>query len=166
MNTWRRSGGMGRGCPSGLTVLSLTTCLLAGCRGSVEQRAVTQPLEAPMSPVPAQAPGTLPAWTQDDSSYAGIWLKGVLMIRFEDSATVAHRMAIITSFGGTVIGGTQSAGAEGNYYVLLPGNPTVEAADSIATLVQVDPRVRLAGIAVRGGSAYPGFDGQPDTARP
>ena len=106
-----------------------------------------------MAPIPAEAPDTLPAWTQDDSSYAGAWLKRVLDIQFEPEATLADREAIITSIGGVIIGGVGRSEIEGDYYVLLPGNPSQADADSIAIALEADPRVHFASRASRGPTA-------------
>lgn len=104
--------------------------------------------------VPAEAPDTLPAWVQDDSSYAGVWLKGVLTIEFSSTATAADREAIIMSIGGIVIGGVGSVGGgtEGEYYVLINGNPERAVVDSIAGSLESDIRVVAASAAFRGGT--------------
>jgi hypothetical protein len=127
----------------GLQGLLLAVCLLVACRAPHGQGAAVQSSGAHLSPVPAPAPDTLPAWTLDDSSYSGNYLKRVLTLRFRSTATQADRQAVIASINGAVIGGFRPPSGEGIYYVRLPGNPTIEALDSIATAWQTDARIHV-----------------------
>lgn len=124
-------------------VLPLAVCLLAACRAPLQHRGAVQSSGALLSSVPAQAPDTLPAWTLHDSSYAGNYLKRVLTISFRSTASQADRQGVIAAINGVVIGGFRPPSGEGVYYIRLPGNPTIEALDSIATAWEADARIHV-----------------------
>ena len=134
-------------------MLALAACLMVGCRGPIQRRAAVQPSGEQRSLVPAQAPDTLPAWTLHDSSYAGTYLKRVLIIRFRSTASQADRQGVIASINGVVIGGFRPPSGEGIYYIKLPGNPTIEALDSIATAWEADAPIHV--ISLEGRTSQP-----------
>jgi hypothetical protein len=87
--------------------------------------------------VPAVAPDSTPAWFRDDSSWVkGTVLKGVLGVRFSDSATAVARSAAIDSVGGAIIGGSHLDGTDrGEYFLRVPGGQTVLSLDSLAKVL-------------------------------
>lgn len=75
-------------------------------------------LSAPVSA--AQPPDTVPAWFQDDTSYAaGGFLKRVLAVVFREAATSAQRQSAIALVGGTTIGGMRYSTGDGVYYLSI-----------------------------------------------
>jgi hypothetical protein len=96
-----------------------------------------------VNPVPAVAPDSTPAWFNDDSSYVDrTAIKGVLAIRFADSATSGQRQAAVDSVAGTIIGGLHlDANDRGFYYVRVLGGRTIQSLDSLAKIVRRQPGV-------------------------
>ena len=56
-------------------------------------------------PVSANPPDTLPAWFGHDSSWANQFLKHIIAVRFDSSATIADRRRAIEAVCGRVVGG-------------------------------------------------------------
>lgn len=98
-----------------------------------------------VNPVAAVAPDSTPAWFADDSSWVnGAALKGVLGVRFSDSATSSQRQAAIDSVAGQVIGGSHFDTSDpGLYFIRVPGGTTIRGLDSLAKIVRRQPGVLM-----------------------
>ena len=98
-------------------------------------------------PVAATPPDTLPAWFQDDSSWGNVYLKHIIAVRFDSTATTADRRRAIESVCGRVVGGWRLAGpSEDIYAVQVPDGGDEERPVEFVERIQAQPGVASAGM--------------------
>ena len=98
-------------------------------------------------PVPAVAPDTVPAWFGHDSSYSNVFLKHIIAVRFDATATTADRRHAIESVCGRVVGGWRMAGGrEGFYAVQVPDGGDERRLDELVERIQAQPGVTSASL--------------------
>ena len=68
--------------------------------------------------VAATPPDTLPSWFQDDSSWGNVYLKHIIAVRFDSTATTADRRHAIEAVCGRVMGGWRLAGPTEDIYAV------------------------------------------------
>lgn len=120
---------------------------------------VRPPIASPPD-VPAAPPDSVPAWLYADSSLTSEpgmsdrFMRGVILIRFQRTASPRDRRAAIAAVHGVVIGGRRFADQPGDgfYLVRLPAtSPNADLFAAIAALNRM-PYVRYATVdAVRTG---------------
>jgi hypothetical protein len=99
----------------------------------------------PREPVSAIPPDTLPAWFGHDSSWANVFLKHIIAVRFDSSATIADRRRAIESVCGRVVGGWHLAGpSEDIYAVQVADGGDPRRLDEFIARIRVQPRVASA----------------------
>lgn len=108
------------------------------------------PAEQNVSSVP---PTTVPAWVHADSNISAptdsvhvTFVKRVLMVRFQPTATLADRQLAVAYVNGVVVGGrVDGGGADGLYYVRVPdngsGGPLLHSSMILSKLPQVQMAV-------------------------
>lgn len=92
-----------------------------------------------------------------DPSHPGLYLKGMLLVLFYETASQAERQAALDHVGGTVIGGTRSFGADGFYFVRVPGGDSLHVLFAAGASLEALPAVEYA--------APPILDGIVDSHR-
>lgn len=98
-------------------------------------------------PVPAVAPDTVPAWFGHDTSYSNVFLKHIIAVRFDSTATTADRRRAIESVCGRVVGGWHLAGPSEDIYAVQVADDgdQVRLADLVRR-IQTQPKVVSAGM--------------------
>lgn len=98
-------------------------------------------------PVPAVAPDTVPAWFGHDTSYSSVFLKHIIAVRFDSTATSADRRRAIESVCGRVVGGWRMAGGrEGFYAVQVADGGDERRLDDLVERIQAQPGVTSASL--------------------
>lgn len=101
-------------------------------------------------------PDFKPAWFAHDSSYfeVGGVRKRVLDVAFASGATVGERAAALALIGGEVVGGMRLPAPYdgGFYYVRVPGNPSIAQLDSLAGVLEAQPKVAYADPGLQGAT--------------
>lgn len=116
----------------------------------VGSSAVSRPVV--LAGVPAIPPDSVPAWLYADSSLttepgiADKFMRGVIMIRFQVTASQRDRQAAITAVHGVVVGGRRLSGQSGDgiYLIRLPSTSTSAELFAAIGVLNRMPQVRYA----------------------
>lgn len=113
---------------------------------------VTSHASVPMAP-----PDSTPNWFRDDSSYAnhsGGFLRGVVVLRFQPSASQAQRQAAVDAVAGVIVGGTPVYGGEGFYYVRIADDGSGAQLNQAIQALRGLPQTNSASLTFRFGPNY------------
>ncbi|MBC7791600.1 MAG: hypothetical protein H7Z74_16765 [Anaerolineae bacterium] len=115
----------------------------------------------------AHAPDSMASWVFADSNIADLdnvpYLKRIVVVLFEDTANPENRRAAFDLVDGVVVGGSRLPGEDGAYFLQIRAE-TVEAIDSVASILRALPRVLSAYAQVIAGTHSPFRSGRPDIA--
>lgn len=147
-----RTGGSGQLAPGDSTVVDTVKIGFAPPARHAKLTFGLDAMTLTVSPVPAMAPDTVPAWVYDDSSYTRSgsgFLRRTLTVLFKATATQAERQAAVDRISGVVVGGRALPPEDGPYLVKVPWDPTEQQLDSLATVLEGLPQVEAAGLSRR-----------------
>ena len=95
--------------------LAAVALIAAACAAP---KSVDSPNACVGEPVAAVPPDTVPAWFRHDTSYGGGYLKHIVVVRFDSTATTSERQRAVESVCGRVVGGWHLAGPGEDLYAV------------------------------------------------
>lgn len=105
--------------------------------------------------VPALAPDSIPGFLYDDENlvrdttrWGTPFMRGIVVVRFRQGATVRERQQAIDAVNGVVVGGKAVGDGEGFYLVRIPSDPDPGQSLMFAAIARLKsmPQVQVAAI--------------------